>query len=324
VSTVGSNASFGYVEETVWASGTPTINTFIPFISESLKLERNIVATDAIRGNASRSIWRQGAERVGGDLSLEIQPTAAMGTLIKHALGRVESVGPSGTDNFYVHDIYPSGNLPAGLRVQVDRDSKFFVYKGCVVNELSLECAVGDPLMATFSFLGHSEEYSAVGTASTNISTLNPLTFDEGAFTLDGTSAEVQSFSLNIANNLKEDKGQLGSRYRAAIPRNGFRDVTGTLNLEFDDFTFYSRYYNGTEAALALKFTADDLISSANAYQLWIECPRIVFTGETPTIGGPDVVYHDMPFTAFATDSPSEDWQRYEVRVRMINGTASI
>jgi len=324
MSTIGSNSSFGYVEETVWASGTPTINTFIPFISESLKLERNIVASDAIRGNSARSIWREGAERVSGDLNVEIQPTASMGTLLKHALGRVETAGPSGTDSYYVHDIYPSGSLPAGIRVQVDRDSKYFVYKGCKVNELSLECAVGDPLMATFSFLGHSEEYSALGTASTSISTLNPLTFDEGAFTLDGTSAEVQSFSLTVANNLKEDKGQLGSRYRADIPRSGFRDVTGTLNLEFDDFTMYSKYYNGTEAAMALKFTADDKIDTSDAYQLWIECPRIVFTGETPTVDGPDIVYHDMPFTAFATDSPSEEWQRYEVRMKLINGDSSI
>jgi len=324
MATTGSNASFGYGEETVWASGTPTISNFVPFISESLKLERNVVATDAIRGNAARSVWREGAERVGGDLSVEIQPTATMGTLLKHALGRVETAGPSGTDSYYVHDIYPSGSLPAGVRVQVDRDNKFFVYKGCKVNELSLECAVGDPLMATFSFLGHSEEYSAVGTAATSVSTLNPLTFDEGAFTLDGTSAEVQSFSLTVANNLKEDKGQLGSRYRADIPRSGFRDVTGTLNLEFDDFTMYSKYYNGTEAAMALKFTADDKIDSSDNYQFWIECPRIVFTGETPTIDGPDVVYHDMPFTAFATDSPSEEWQRYEVRMRLINGDSSI
>uniref|UniRef100_A0A6M3KG59 Putative tail protein n=1 Tax=viral metagenome TaxID=1070528 RepID=A0A6M3KG59_9ZZZZ len=324
MSTIGSNASLGYVEETVWASGTPTINQFIPFISETFKLERNIVATDAIRGNASRSIWREGAERINGDINLEIQPTGAIGTLLKHALGRVETAGPSGTDSYYVHDIYPSGSLPAGLKFQVDRDNKFFTYKGCKVNSLSLECAVGDPLMATFSFLGHSEEYSAVGTASTSISTLNPLTFDEGVFTLDGTEAEVQSFSLNIANNLKEDKGQLGSRYRAAIPRSGFRDVTGTLNLEFDDFTFYSKYYNGTEASMALKFTADDLIDTADAYAFWIECPRIIFTGETPTISGPDVVYHDMPFTAFATDSPSEEWQRYEVRMKLINGSSSI
>jgi len=322
--TVGSNSSFGFGEEVVWASGTPAISKFVPFMSETLKLERNIVATDAIRGSSSRSVWRQGAERVNGDMSMELQGTDEVGTLLKHALGRVETAGPSGTDNYYVHDIYPSGALPAGLRVQVDRDNKFFVYKGCKVNELSLECAVGDPLSATFSFLGHSENYSAVGTAATSVSTLNPITFDEGQFTIDGASQEVSGFSLTVANNLEEDKGQLGSRFRAAIPRSGFRDVTGSLNMEFDDFTMYSKYVAGTEAGIALKFTTDDTIDETDNYALWIECPRVVFTGETPNIDGPELVYHDMPFTAFATDSPTEEWQRYEVRIRMINGDSTI
>lgn len=326
MSTVGSNASFGYAEETVWASGSPTIAEFLPFISESLKLERNIVATDAIRGNAARSLWRQGAERVGGDLNVEMQPTDEMGILLKHSLGRAETAGPSGTDSYYVHSIYPSGALPAGVKLQIDRDDKWFTYKGCKVNELSMECAVGDPLTATFSFLGHSETYSATGTAATGISTLNPLTFDEGAFTMDGASAEVQGFTLNINNNLEEDKGELGSRYRAAIPRSGFREVTGTLNMEFDDFTFYSKYVNGTEAAIALKFTADDTVDGHDTYKFWIECPRIVFTGETPVIDGPDLVYHDLPFVAFAQESAdiTEDWHRYEVRMTLVNGDSNI
>ena len=322
--TVGSNASFGFGQETVWASGTPTINNFVPFISESFKLERNIVTSDAIRGSSARSIWRQGSETTSGELNVEIQPTGPMGTLIKHALGRVVTAGPSGTDNYYVHNIFPSGSLPEGLRVQIDRDSKFFVYKGCKINELTLECAVGDPLTATFAFLGSDEALSAVGTAATSVSTLNPLTFDEGVFTMDGTSVEINSFSLTVNNNLKDDKGELGSRYRVSIPRSGFRDVNGTLNMEFDDFTLYQKYVNGTEAAIALKFTADDKIGSADTYKLWIECPRIVFSGETPNVDGPDLVYHDMPFIAFATDSPTEDWQRYELRIKLVNGSSSI
>jgi len=326
MSTVGSNASIGFGEETVWASGTTTISKFFPFISESIKLERNVVATDAIRGNAARSVWREGAERTGGDISVEVQPTDEIGTLIKHAMGRVVNAGPSGTDSYYVHDIYPSGSLPAGLKFEVDRDTKYFRYKGCKINELTLECAVNEPLSATFSILGYDEVTSSQGTAVTGLSTLNPLTFDEGALTIDGTSQEVSGFSLTINNNLKEDKGQLGSRYRAAIPRSGFRDVTGTLNMEFDDFTIYNLYTGGTEASLALKFTSDDTISGNDNYKLNIECPRIVFTGETPVVDGPDIVYHDMPFTAFATDGANitEDWHRYEIRIKLINGDATI
>jgi hypothetical protein len=325
---VGSNAQVGFAEETVWASGSPTINKFIPFTSESVILEKNIVATDAIRGGAARSVWREGAYRVGGDLSAEIQPTGEFGTLLKHALGRAQTAGPSGSPEVvYTHDIFPSGVLPEGLRVEIDREAGNFVYNGMKVNSVTLNCAVGEPLSSTFSFLGKEETTGGAKTAATSISTLNPLTFDEGTLSIDGTEGDITSCSITINNNLAEDKGKLGSKYRAALPRSGFRDVTGTLNMEFDNLDMYNRYVNGTESFLSLQFTSDDVITGASdeeKYRLFIDCPRIVFTGTTPTVTGPDIIYHDMPFTAFATDNPSEDWQRYEIRIRLFNESATI
>ena len=325
---IGSNAQVGFAEETVWASGSPTINHFIPFSSESISLEKNIVATDAIRGNASRSIWREGAYRTGGDVSAEVQPTQEFGVLLKHALGRAETAGPSGSPSVvYTHTIFPSGTLPEGLKFEIDRDAGTFRYDGMKVNTLNLTCAVGEPLASTFTFLGKTEVTSANSTTADSISTLNPLTFDEGTMYLDGSSQEVSGFSLTIENSLAEDKGQLGSKYRAALPRSGFRDVTGSLNMEFDDLTFYNKYVNGTESSLALEFVSDDTITGAatsETYELKIDLPRVVFTGTTPNVGGPDLIYHDMPFTAFATDSPSEDWKGYEMRVTLTNDSSSI
>ncbi len=327
IGAVGSDSQFGFAEETVWASGNPTIDKFIPFISESLSLERNVVMTDAIRGDTARSIWREGAEQVAGDLNVEVQPVG-MYTLLKHALGRVETAGPSGAGDHYVHDIYPSGSLPEGLRLEIGRSGVAggtFDYRGCKINQMVLNCSVGDPLTATFSFLGKDEltEQAAPTTVGT-ISSLNPLTFDEGTLTIDGNTQEVAGFSITINNNLKEDKGALGSRYRVAIPRSGFRDVTGTLNLEFDDLGMYNKYTGGTETGLKLRFIADDLVGAGTqAYELQIDCPRIVFTGTTPVVGGPDLIYHDMPFVALH-DSTQGHRHQNEIRIKAITSDTTI
>ena len=324
IGAVGSDAQFGFAEEALWASGTPTISKFIPFLSESLQLERNIVTTDAIRGATARSIWREGAEKVGGDLSVEVQP-AGMYTLFKHALGRAWTAGPSGSSHYH-HKIYPSGTLPEGLRLEIGRTGVSggnFLYKGCKVNQLTLNCSVGEPLTATFSFLGKDETATQTNpTTATSISTLNPLTFDEGAITVDGVSQEVAGFSITVNNNLIEDKGALGSRYRVAIPRSGFRDVTGSLNLEFDNLTLYNKYTAGTESALKLLFTSDDLIGS-QAYTLSVDCPRIVFTGTTPNVGGPELIYYDMPFIALY-DTTQGDGFKDEIRIEAISTDTSI
>jgi hypothetical protein len=296
IGAVGSDAQFGFAEETVWASGSPTIDNFIPFLSESLQLERNIVMSDAIRGATARSIWREGAERAGS--------------------------------GFYVHDFYPSGTLPEGLRLEIGRtgvSGGTFEYRGCKVNQLTLNCTVGEPLTAVFSFLGKDEiTHAANPTSASSISALNPLTFDEGEMLIDANSQEVAGFSLNIANNLVEDKGALGDRYRVAIPRTGFRDVTGTLNLEFDNLDMYNRYTGGTETKLKLTFTSDDMAAGTQAHALIIDCPRIVFTGTTPVVGGPDLIYYDMPFVALFDDDEGNPDYKNEVRIRAITSDASV
>jgi len=325
IGAVGSNAQIGFGEETVWASGTPTIANFIPFLSESVQLERNIVMTDSIRGDSARSIWRTGFETVGGDISVEVQPTGFT-TLLKHTLGRVASAGPSGS-GFYHHKIYPSGTLPVGLAVEIGRTGAAggtFTYRGMKINQLELACAVGDPLTATFSFLGKTESrLQGDPTGQTSISALNPLTFDEGAITIDGASQEVQGVSITINNNLIEDKGKMGTLQRAAIPRSGFRDVTGTLNLEFDDLNMYNKYTGGTETSLDITFTSDDEAVSGQVYTLNINLPRIVFTGETPVVDGPDLIFYDQPFIALY-DSTRGDGFKDEIKIEAITAETSV
>lgn len=324
---VGSNGQFGFAEETLWASGTPTINKFIPFISETLKLEKNVVMTQSIRGSSAHSVHQEGANRVAGDVQIEVQPVGAW-TLFKHALGRGFTAGPSGS-GFYHHRILPSGALPEGLRIEVGRDvGGTFTYKGCKVNSLEMSCAVGEPLRATFGFLGYDETASAsspTAPAAGAISALSPYNFDQANVTVDGlsNSIEVSGFTLSVNNNLAEDKGKLGSKYRAAIPRNGFREVTGSLNVEFDNLYNYNRFINQTEHALQIRFTSDQLAAGATAHQLDIVLPRVVFTGETPSVSGPDLIYHDLPFIALYDDGEG-DQQKDEVRIQVITSDSAI
>lgn len=322
---VGSNAQFGFAEETFWASGTVTINKFIPFISESLQLSKNVVMTESIRGSSSKSVHQEGANKVGGDLQIEVQPVGQW-TLFKHALGRRFTAGPSGS-GFYHHRILPSGALPEGLRVEVGRDEGgTFTYKGVKVNSLEMSCAVGEPLRATFGLLAKDETASTADpTAATSISSLSPYNYDQANVYVDGLSnaIEVSGFTLNVNNNLAEDKGKLGSKYLAAIPRSGFREVTGSLNVEFDNLYNYNRFINQTEHALQIRFISDQMAAGTTAHQLDIILPRVVFTGETPNASGPELIYHNLPFIALY-DEGEGDQQKDEIRMHVISSDVTI
>lgn len=325
MASVGSNAQLGIGEETVWASGTITITKFLPFNSESITKTKEVQFTEAIRGQTARSIWRTGKTTVGGDIGLEVIPdSAGIFTIIKHALGRNVTAGPSGA-GYYTHRIMCSGVQPQGLRVEVERDAAAFTYIGMMVNQMTLECRVGEPLTATFSMIGKDESTGATPTTATTMSTLNPLTYDEGSLYIDGssTATEISGFTLTVNNNLKEDKMALGSASRIAIPRSGFRDVTGSLNVEFDNLLNYNRFINGTETALKLSFTSDDHSAGTSHYQLDTYLPRVVFTGNTPTVTGPDLIYHDLPFLALYSNNGGYD-EKDEIRMILSSNITAI
>ena len=323
---VGSNATIGIVDENVWGSGTPTVTVRIPFTSENIVKDKGIRASNAMTGKRQRSLWIEGKNTVGGDINSEIQPTN-FGKLFKHALGLVDTYGPSGTSNYYVHNKYPSGTLPAGLRIEIDRVGGVFTYNGMKVNQMTLNCSVGDPLTGTFSLLGKDETVGAVGTGTViAFPEVNPFTFDEGALYLDGSAsaADVSSVSLTVNNNLLADKGRLGSKFRVAIPEGGFMDITGTINMEFDNVTTYNKFVNATETALQLKFVTDDVFGAGSTpYELWVTIPRIVFTGTTPTVGGPELIYHDLPFIGFK-DPTGGFYEKDAIRMKYITSDATI
>lgn len=325
MASVGSNAAIGLGQETLWGSGTVAVTKFFPFVSEGITKTKEVQFSNAIRGSTARSIWRTGKTSVGGDINVEVIPdSAGIFTLFYNALGRVVTAGPSGS-GYYTHRIMPSGVLPEGLRVEVERDAAAFTYSGMKVQNMSMECRVGDPLTATFTLIGKDEETSADPTTATTISTLNPLTYDEGSLYIDGsaTATEISGFSISVANSLAEDKGALGSASRIALPRSGFREVTGTLNAEFDNLLNYNRFVNGTETSLHLSFVSDDEAATGTDYQLDIYLPRVVFTGNTPTVSGPDLIYHDLPFLALYSSSGGYDEQD-EIRMILTTNVDSI
>lgn len=136
----------------------------------------------------------------------------------------------------------------------------------------------------------------------------------------DGTSQEVLSATWNLNNNLYGDKVPLGSHYRAMLPEQD-RTVEGSINVEFDDMTLYSRYIKETQVKLEIRCILNTEIGATGVYlQKHVIMPKIEHTGSTPTAGGKGLITYDMPFVSMyddTTDKPS-------VVVIIVNDESSI
>ena len=113
-----------------------------------------------------------------------------------------------------------------------------------------------------------------------------------------------------VNNNLKGDKYVLGSQAVAAIPRTGHRMITGGFTAEFDDFTLYDRYTAPTEGIIQMAGVSDVTLGTVNNYTTDIYIPRAKFTGTTPTVGGPDLMEHEMTFEGMYDIDNSKDDMR--------------
>lgn len=131
--------------------------------------------------------------------------------------------------------------------------------------------------------------------------TTDPLTSFQAGVYAANVYQEVLSATWTLNNNLFDGKFQLGDRYRAMAPEQR-REVTGSMNMEFDDLVMYTRYTNSKAIQLEFRVVDDGAngqIGTTGVYrQIHYIFPKIKLTGTTPNAGGPDVITYDGPFQA--------------------------
>lgn len=295
----GLASQFGFADESVY--GTYVAPTrFLEYVSESLGLERERIESAGIRtGRRVLHRWAPGVQRVTGDVVFELAPQG-FGLLFKHIFGGLVTAGSSP----YTHTCTPGDLAGKSMSVQIGKPDiggvvRSFSYLGCKVATAELACSVNEYAMLTLGLYGcHEDTGQTLGVASYPAS-LSPFTFIQGSLLIAAAAYDVSECSLAIDNGLAVDRHFI----RATSPERPKepleekrRSYTGTLQSDFIDLTAYNRFVNGTEAALVLTFNA-----GASA-QLVITM-NVRFDGETPKVGGDELLGQPLPYKAISGTS---------------------
>lgn len=198
----------------------------------------------------------------------------------------------------------PLGSLTYYLQVEGENDITYSAYN---INANGSAVIFGIPPSGTGSITkAHAVGVPVAPQSTAAESTLTPPTteslssFQAGMY-VNSVFQEVLSMNYTLNNNLFTDKFQLGDKFRAQLPEQR-REVTGSMTVEFDDLTLYRKFVNSEGTELEVRIVDDGSlgqIGSTGVYrQKHIIFPRVKYTGTTPTIGGPEVLTHDMPFQA--------------------------
>lgn len=316
----GLGAQLGLAEEsTVGTIVTP--NRFLEFLSEGLELSKNIVQGKGLRagGQYDRAGRRAYTTRsAGGPISLEV-PSLGAGVLFKHMLGGTPILTQQGATAAWKQTHKPGDLTGKSLTIQkgvpqTDGTVKPFTYKGCKLSQWSFDCAVGDILKLGLT-VDSWDETTATALATASYPTgANIFHFAQGSVVLGGTVtttagvaslaggttvAAIKSATVSGTNPMATDRYFFGSAgVKAEQVENEVRTAGGALTAEFvNQATIYDVFAADTRTSLRLQFVGAQIATGYNA-TMELLLPAIYFDGESPKVGGPEIVSLDAGFTA--------------------------
>lgn len=303
------DAQVGFKSESTVGTAV-TVDQFTPFLSEGLGQRITYLDTQTISARHTLSVTKQGTKEVGGPLSLELANTD-LATLLTHMMG---SVSTSGTGP-YTHTATPGDLEGKSFTVQIGKpDSggtvRPFTYAGCKVGSWTISANVGSIALLDLDVIGMTETTATALASASYDSTWEPFTFTEASLTLAGSSiATVRSLSIT-GNNAIERRIRLGSGTSKQPLQIGRRSYTGTVSMDFDDLTEYAKYVAGTEVALVATFN--------NGTQTLTVTANVQYVGDTPAVGGQQLVEQTLPFRCLHSSSDSS-----AITLTLVNSEAS-
>jgi hypothetical protein len=301
----GIAAQLGISAETTWGTYIAPDHWY-EFNEEDLALAIEPIESAGLRANnrvLRSDRWAQGQKRVEGSVTMEV-PSKSFGLIAKHALGAASITTPSGATNARLHRHTLGDPYGLGLTVQVGRPGSDgtvhpFSYTGAKVSELTLANSVDEILTAEIGLVAQNETTSE-SLASASYPTGNQLfNWTQGVINIGGSAVGVVTdFEVTINNGLKDDRYFLGAATMSQPIIADMTEITGSMTVEFDGLTNYNRFVNGTLASVSAKWTAATAIEGSTFPYVEVTLANCRFEGDTPAVGGPDVVTHDLTFKA--------------------------
>lgn len=282
----GGDSQLGWATETtVGTFVTPT--KFMPFVSENIKATPEYMDTKTLSARRTLRKSVRGITVPTGPFSTEL-PNTTLATFLKHVFGTVATTGAGP----YTHTYTPGTLTGKALSVQVGRPDSAgvvqpFSYAGMKVASWEIGATVGEIANLSGTFIGMTET-TATGLATASYdASWTPFTFLHGAVTVTGASvATVKGVTVGSDNMLPARVRFSGNKEPLEA---GVRTYAGTLTTDFDSLTHYNLVVNGTETAMVLTF-------NNTAGQTLTMTMNVQFVGETPNVGGFDLVEMSLPY----------------------------
>ncbi len=300
----GVNGQLGWaVEDPYGTAETPT--RFLEFLSESLQRDDGRIESAGLRAGGGRILrshqWAPSKIDPSGSIEMELQ-TKGLGQILHHVFGAVATSQPDDQENpdVYEHLFTPGelGDKSLTLEVGWDDiagDPFAKTITGAQFTGATFSCRVDEFGQISLDVVGHDLLTAAAHATAVYPEDLAYFTWVGAALSLaDDGDFDSEEFSLQIANNPDTDRFFLGRRRRKIAIEQNYREITGSLNADWENWTVYDRVASGEEVELTLFFDGppiDDDFDHALELTMHVRSD-----GDTPQLGGRDRIKQPINF----------------------------
>lgn len=178
------------------------------------------------------------------------------------------------------------------------------LYNGCMLGSMDFNVVAGELITGSMNIIAKDEELLDTETVSGITYEPKPIALaKQAAITYGGASeALVNTFSATLGMNLKDDRYHIGDNTRGKPVPNDRIEITGTMEIEFEDRDKYDDFRNNTTKAIVLTITGDDFVVGAVPYSISFNFPTIKMIGASPQVSDRGLIVVETGFKAGGVD----------------------
>lgn len=309
----GMNSSFGVATEASFAAyQAPT--RWVPHVKAPLDHVIDRLESEGIM--AGRRVldadqWSPGNIGVKLPVQLELYDRS-MGLFFTHMFGSVVTTGSGPYNHTFTPGDLTGKSFTGQLGVPNTTDGTVhpFSLLGCKVDEWELGLEAGKTATLSLDLVAKSVTTAQALAAVSYATGIGiGMTFVGAAVTVAGSPYKTEKVTLKGNNGLNTDRRFIGDQTIDEPLEAKLREYTGTISSELFDLTAYTRFVNGTTAALVLSLAKGTATSTTTML--------VRYDGDAPKLDGPDVVKNELPFKAIG------DTDAAAITSVLVNGDAT-
>lgn len=304
----GLGASIGVASESTY--GTYVAPTkFFEFQSEDLKKQKTTVQGGGLAAGRFAQLGSRRAltaEAGQGSVSMDV-PNKGFGLWLQTLMGTTVTPVQQATTTAYLQTHALADNFGKSLTVQkgvpqTDGTVKPYTFLGCKATSAEFSCGIGELLNVKYNLDARQvveNQTLAAPSYATGLGNWDwtDMTLKLGTFGSEAAVQGVTKVTVNVERGMKTDRQYAGNAGLKAEPiTNDYVKISGSIDADYLDKTvFADRFASDSPTSLVWTFQGP-LIASTYYYTFTITLPMVFIDGDTPTVGGPDVVSGSFPF----------------------------